>query len=96
MCGANSKARTDVSKSSIEKVGENVIVLKICNENSKQRELPIIKYRGYLCNSNYDGSRNDMNGIMEYVNAKTQRCFYVACLTFYGLFKKWQIKVETQ
>ena len=96
LCGANSKARTDVSKSSIEKVGENVIVLKIRNENSKQRELPIIKYRGYLCNSNYDGSRNDMNGIMEYVNAKTQRCFYVACQTFYGLFKKWQIKVETQ
>ena len=43
-----------------------------------------------------DGSCNDMNGIMEYVNAKTQRCFYVACLTFHDLIKKWQIKVEPQ
>ena len=34
-----------------------------------------------------DGSRNDMNGIMEYVNAKNQRCFYVACLTFHGLLR---------
>ena len=96
LCSPNSKARTDVSKSIIEKVAENVIVLTICNEDSKPGELPIIKYRGYLCNSNYDGSRNGMNGVMEYVNAKTQRCFYVAALTFHGFFKKWQMKVEPQ
>ena len=92
--GPNSKARTDVSKSTIDKVGENVMVLTIRDGNIKQGELPIIKYRGYLCNSNYDGSRNDTNGVMEYVNAKTQRCFYVSCLTFHSCFKKWQIKVE--
>ena len=51
LCGPNSKARMDVSKSSIEKVGENIVILKICNENSKQGQLAFIKYRGYLCNS---------------------------------------------
>ena len=51
LCGPNSKARTDISKSSIEKVGENIVILKIRNENSKQGQLAFIKYRGYLCNS---------------------------------------------
>ena len=51
LCGPNSKARMDVSKSSIEKVGENIVILKIRNENSIQGQLAFIKYRGYLCNS---------------------------------------------
>ena len=96
LCGPNSRAQIDVQKSIIEKVAENVIVLRIRNEDSKHGELPIIKYRGYLCNSNYDGSCNDTNGVLEYVNAKTQICFYVAALTFCGFFKKWQMKVEPQ
>ena len=43
LCGPNSKARKDVSKSSIEKVGENIVILKIRNENSKQGQLAFIK-----------------------------------------------------
>ena len=43
LCGPNSKARMDVSKSSIEKVGENIVILKIRNENSKQGQLALIK-----------------------------------------------------
>ena len=61
---------TDASKSSIENVEQDVILTEIHPEDSKADDLPVIMFREYVRKTNFDGSRNEAQGVLKLLNTK--------------------------